>query len=154
VKNLYLRVVSDYGGAFFLYQTDGSYVGVDSTLDLSTEPGWQSGDTLHYEDESGEMWITDSFGEKVTLRVAVNVNNTLIENWGLILSWLHYIGFSFWRGNVGAYVWQDQNEVYTPGIQVQGEDTRGYLHPVDFARFSDTYTKAEIDAMFAALANQ
>jgi hypothetical protein len=51
-------------------------------------------------------------------------------------------------------VWQDQGEVYATGSQVQGEDTRGYLHPVDFANFSDKYTKAEIDAMFAELANQ
>jgi hypothetical protein len=101
------------------------------------------------------MWVTDSDGNRVTLRVAVVFSNTTpITNWSFTLSWLHYIGITFWKDNVGAYVWTDQGVVYVPGSQVQGEDTRGYLHPVDFANFSDKYTKAEIDAMFAALANQ
>jgi hypothetical protein len=55
---------------------------------------------------------------------------------------------------VGAYVWQDKGEVYAAGAHVQGEDIRGYIHPDDFANFSDKYTKAQIDAMFAELANQ
>jgi hypothetical protein len=154
-KNLSLRLTTNYVGDIPIYNTGGGYAGGDGTLDLSQEYGWQAGDTLHYDNASGEMWVTDADGNRVTLRVAVVFSNTTpIANWSFTLSWLHYIGLSFWKDNVGAYVWQDQGVVYTPGAQVQGEDTRGYLHPVDFANFSDKYTKAEINAMFAALANQ
>jgi hypothetical protein len=152
-KNLNFRFTTTYGGDVQIYDNAGAYVGVDGTVALSQEFGWQAGDAMHYDDASGKMWVTDNDGNRVILRVAVVFDNTTpITNWGLTLSWLHYIGVSFWRDNVGAYVWTDQNEVYTPGGQIQGEDKRGYIDPQDFARFSDTYTKAEIDAMFAALA--
>jgi hypothetical protein len=154
-KNLSFRFTTNYAGDIPIYNNAGAYIGVDSTLDLSQEFGWQVGDTMHYDDASGEMWVTDADGNRVTLRVAVVFSNTTpITNWSFTLSWLHYIGLSFWKDNVGAYVWQDQGEVYATGSQVQGEDIRGYLHPSDFKNFSDKYTKAEIDAMFAALANQ
>jgi hypothetical protein len=154
-KNLYFRFTTTYAGDVQIYDNTGAYVGVDGTVDLSQEFGWQAGDTMHYDDASGELWATDINGDTLALRVAVAVDNiTPINNWGFTLSWLHYLGVTFWRDNVGAYVWTDQDEVYTPGAQIQGEDKRGYIDPQDFARFSDTYTKAEIDAMFAALANQ
>ncbi|MDR3235020.1 MAG: hypothetical protein LBT46_15395 [Planctomycetaceae bacterium] len=148
---LSLNATNDYVG---LFSSSGTYAGSTWSTDLSTEPDWQTGDTLHYDAATGDIWVTDTNGDVVDLRIAVSVGNPVpLNNWSYTLSWLHYIGGYFINGHAGGYAWQDANALYVSGAQVQGTDTRGYLHPQDFANFADKYTKAEADVLMQSIAS-
>jgi hypothetical protein len=141
---------SYYGGNYAFYNSSGTWVGIeDAEIDFSTDPGYEAGDTAHFNSDTGELTFTDINGDNIDLRLCISLGNeSLLNNWSYMSSWFHTIGLSFWEKGVGDWEWQDAGEEYVPGVQVMGENTRGYLHPQDYKVFADKYTKAEADAKF------
>jgi hypothetical protein len=148
-KHLMTRFSAN-GGSITLFDQLGQMPSGVQTVLLNdgnySNPGFNEGDHVMFDSADGVLRFFDGNDAPLAVRVAFAWWETIyFSSFAESVSFLNYIGCQFLKDGKGAWTWQDQGEVYTPGGVVMGENRRGILYPERYRILLDKYTQAETD---------